>query len=41
VKVAKWGLFSDILVGPYTAFGMDSDFKEMFEKANDMYKYVG
>nr|KAJ3421420.1 Dynein assembly factor 3, axonemal [Polyrhizophydium stewartii] len=40
VGVAKWGYFSDILFGPYAAFGLDTEAKDMLKKQNDMHKHV-
>jgi dynein assembly factor 3 len=40
VGVNKWGFFSDILTSPYIAFGIETEFKEMLKKANDVYKHV-
>ena len=39
IKVPKWGLFSDILVGPYISFGIDSENKELLEKKNDVFVF--
>ncbi|KAI8926916.1 hypothetical protein BC831DRAFT_454358 [Entophlyctis helioformis] len=40
VGVAKWGYFSDILFGPYLAFGLDTEAKEMLKTANDHHKHT-
>ncbi|KAI8902099.1 hypothetical protein BC833DRAFT_617068 [Globomyces pollinis-pini] len=39
VNVAKWGLFSDILVGPFVSFGINTRFEEMTKKCNDRFQY--
>ncbi|EGF76589.1 hypothetical protein BATDEDRAFT_28431 [Batrachochytrium dendrobatidis JAM81] len=40
VNVAKWGYFSDILFGPYLAFGIDTENKEMLVTNNDSHKHT-
>lgn len=35
LTVSKWGYFSDIVVGPFIAFGCDSENKEYLKTAND------
>ena len=40
VKVAKWGYFSDILLGPFIPFGIDSEYKSMLKTANEQHIHV-
>lgn len=40
VKVAKWGLFSDIAVGPFPCFGVRTEFGYLLKKSNDKYMHV-
>lgn len=37
LTVSKWGYFSDIVVGPFIAFGCDSENKEYLKTANDFH----
>jgi len=37
LTVAKWGYFSDIVVGPFIAFGCDTENKEYLKTANDFH----
>jgi len=37
LTVSKWGYFSDIVVGPFLAFGLDSENKEYLKTANDFH----
>ena len=40
LRVNKWGLFSDILVGPFLSFSLDTEHKEYLKKVNDKHQYV-
>ncbi len=40
LKVSKWGLFHDILVGPFLSFSLDTEHKELLKKANEKHQYV-
>ncbi|KAH6561236.1 hypothetical protein BASA50_000242 [Batrachochytrium salamandrivorans] len=40
VSVAKWGYFSDILLGPYLAFGIDTELKTLLATNNDHHKHT-
>ncbi|KAI9136596.1 hypothetical protein BKA69DRAFT_1103220 [Paraphysoderma sedebokerense] len=40
LTVTKWGYFSDIVTGPFLAFGSDSEDKDMLKKKNDMAVYT-
>ncbi|ORX50011.1 hypothetical protein BCR36DRAFT_327461 [Piromyces finnis] len=37
LTVSKWGYFSDIIVGPFIAFGCDSENKEYLKTQNDFH----
>ncbi len=37
--MAKRGYWGDIKVGPYIGFGIDSENKELFKRANKMYTH--
>ncbi|KAJ3301926.1 Dynein assembly factor 3, axonemal [Kappamyces sp. JEL0829] len=39
LKVNKWGLFHDILVGPFLSFSVDSEHKHLLKKANERHQY--
>ena len=35
VGVLKWGYFSDVALGPFITFGIDTEAKEMLKTEND------
>jgi dynein assembly factor 3 len=39
-KTARRGYFGDIVVGPFLAYGIESENKEFFKKQNDIYRHT-
>lgn len=40
VMVVKWGIFSDIVSGPFYAYGIESENKELLKKSNEKHTQV-
>jgi dynein assembly factor 3 len=40
VSAVKWGYFSDITLGPFLAFGVDTEAKSMLKTQNDRHMHV-
>ena len=40
VSVSKWGYFSDVAIGPWMAFGLDSEEKSLLEVRNRIHVKV-